>query len=107
HIAVIDSDYQVEPHWLGRALPLFADPKIAVVQGPQDCRASLQSLFKRMAYEEYRGFFHIGMIERNEHNAIIQHGTMTMVRKAALAEVDGWSGWCLTDDNETRVIRIQ
>jgi len=33
HIAVIDSDYQVEPHWLRRALPLFADPKIAVVQG--------------------------------------------------------------------------
>ena len=30
-----------------------------------------------MAYEEYRGFFHIGMVERNEHNAIIQHGTMT------------------------------
>ena len=39
-------------------------------------------LFKAMAYEEYRGFFHIGMVERNEHNAIIQHGTMTMVSKA-------------------------
>ena len=34
-----------------------------------------------MAYEEYRGFFHIGMVERNEHNAIIQHGTMTIVRQ--------------------------
>src|SRR5262249_35790597 len=65
-IAVTDSDYQVEPHWLRRALPLFADPKIAVVQGPQDYRDARRSLFKRMAYEEYRGFFHIGMIERNE-----------------------------------------
>ena len=37
-----------------------------------------------MCYEEYRGFFHIGMVERNEHNAIIQHGTMTIVRKNAL-----------------------
>jgi cellulose synthase/poly-beta-1,6-N-acetylglucosamine synthase-like glycosyltransferase/exo-beta-1,3-glucanase (GH17 family) len=100
HIAVIDSDYQVEPHWLRRALPLFADPKIAVVQGPQDYRDARQSLFKRMAYEEYRGFFHIGMIERNEHNAIIQHGTMTIVRKRALQEVNGWSTWCITEDTE-------
>jgi len=100
HIAVIDSDYQVEPHWLRRALPLFADPKIAVVQGPQDYRDSRESLFKHMAYEEYRGFFHIGMIERNEHDAIIQHGTMTMVRKRALEEVKGWSTWCITEDTE-------
>jgi len=53
-----------------------------------------------MAYEEYRGFFHIGMVERNEHNAIIQHGTMTIVRKDALEEVDGWSEWCITEDTE-------
>ena len=55
---------------------------------------------RRMAYEEYRGFFHIGMVERNEHNAIIQHGTMTIVRKRALEEVDGWSEWCITEDTE-------
>jgi cellulose synthase/poly-beta-1,6-N-acetylglucosamine synthase-like glycosyltransferase/exo-beta-1,3-glucanase (GH17 family) len=100
HIAVIDSDYQVEPYWLRRTVPLFADPAIAVVQGPQDYRDSHDSLFKSMAYEEYRGFFHIGMIERNEHNAIIQHGTMTIVRKTALEEVEGWSTWCITEDTE-------
>jgi len=100
YIAVIDSDYQVEPYWLRRTLPLFADPGIALVQGPQDYRDSAGSLFKRMAYEEYRGFFHIGMIERNEHNAIIQHGTMTIVRKSALVEVHGWSAWCITEDTE-------
>jgi hypothetical protein len=40
------------------------------------------------------------MVERNEHNAIIQHGTMTIVDKAALEEVDGWSEWCITEDTE-------
>jgi exo-beta-1,3-glucanase (GH17 family)/cellulose synthase/poly-beta-1,6-N-acetylglucosamine synthase-like glycosyltransferase len=100
YIAVIDSDYQVEPYWLRRALPLFASPDIAVVQGPQDYRDARDSLFKAMAYEEYRGFFHIGMIERNEHNAIIQHGTMTIVRRHALAEVGGWAQWCITEDTE-------
>jgi len=100
YIAVIDSDYQVQPFWLRRVIPYFASPGIALVQGPQDYRDAGQSRFKSMAYEEYRGFFHIGMVERNEHNAIIQHGTMTMVRKDALEEVDGWSEWCITEDTE-------
>ena len=100
YIAVIDSDYQVEPYWLRRTLPLFAAPNIAVVQGPQDYRDARGSLFKAMAFEEYRGFFHIGMIERNEHDAIIQHGTMTIVRKSALEDVGGWATWCITEDTE-------
>jgi cellulose synthase/poly-beta-1,6-N-acetylglucosamine synthase-like glycosyltransferase len=40
------------------------------------------------------------MITRNERNAIIQHGTMTMVRKSALVEVGGWAEWCITEDAE-------
>ena len=100
YVAVIDSDYQVQPFWLRRVIPYFASPGIALVQGPQDYRDAAQSRFKSMAYEEYRGFFHIGMVERNEHNAIIQHGTMTIVAKDALEEVDGWSEWCITEDTE-------
>ena len=100
YVAVIDSDYQVEPFWLRRALPFFASHDIALVQGPQDYRDAHQNIFKAMAYEEYRGFFQIGMVERNEHNAIIQHGTMTIVRKDALEEVGGWATWCITEDTE-------
>ena len=100
YVAVIDSDYQVQPFWLRRVIPYFASPGIALVQGPQDYRDAGESRFKAMAYEEYRGFFHIGMVERNEHNAIIQHGTMTIVRKDALEEVEGWSEWCITEDTE-------
>jgi exo-beta-1,3-glucanase (GH17 family)/cellulose synthase/poly-beta-1,6-N-acetylglucosamine synthase-like glycosyltransferase len=100
YIAVIDSDYQVEPFWLRRALPYFATPEVAVVQGPQDYRDGQDNLFKSMCFEEYRGFFHIGMVERNEHDAIIQHGTMTIVRRDALEEVGRWSTWCITEDTE-------
>jgi len=100
YVAVIDSDYQVEPSWLRRALPYFASPRIALVQGPQDYRDARANIFKSMCYEEYRGFFQIGMVERNEHDAIIQHGTMTIVRKDALEEVGAWSTWCITEDAE-------
>ena len=85
-IAAIDSDYVVEPAWLRDLTPAFHDQRIAIVQAPQDYRDADQSAFKAMCYAEYRGFFHIGMITRNERNAIIQHGTMTMVRRAQLDE---------------------
>jgi exo-beta-1,3-glucanase (GH17 family)/cellulose synthase/poly-beta-1,6-N-acetylglucosamine synthase-like glycosyltransferase len=99
-IAVIDSDYMVTPDWLRDMAAQFENPKIAIVQAPQDYRDDGENLFKAMCYAEYQGFFYIGMLTRNERNAIIQHGTMTMVRKSVLVEVGGWSEWCITEDAE-------
>jgi len=99
-IAVVDSDYQVEPNWLRDLCPQFSNEKIAIVQAPQDYRDNTQSAFKSMCYNEYRGFFYIGMVTRNERNAIIQHGTMTMIRRKVLEEVNGWGEWCITEDAE-------
>jgi exo-beta-1,3-glucanase (GH17 family)/cellulose synthase/poly-beta-1,6-N-acetylglucosamine synthase-like glycosyltransferase len=98
-IAVIDSDYVVEPGWLRELTPGFSDLRVAIVQAPQDYRDAAVSAFKAMCYAEYRGFFHIGMITRNERNAIIQHGTMTMVRRPQLQECR-WAEWCITEDAE-------
>ena len=98
-VAVIDSDYVVEPAWLRDLTPAFEDQRIAIVQSPQDYRDADQSAFKAMCYAEYRGFFHIGMVTRNERNAIIQHGTMTMVRRPQL-ERCRWAEWCITEDAE-------
>lgn len=99
-VAVIDSDYQVVPGWLKALVPYFKNPEIAIVQAPQDYRDGDENAFKAMCLAEYRGFFQIGMITRNERNAIIQHGTMTMVRRTVLDEVGGWGEWCITEDAE-------
>jgi cellulose synthase/poly-beta-1,6-N-acetylglucosamine synthase-like glycosyltransferase len=99
-IAVIDSDYVVRPDWLRDMLPAFADPKLAIAQAPQDYRDTAENAFKASCYAEYAGFFHIGMVTRNERNAIIQHGTMTLVRRTALESIGGWSEWCITEDAE-------
>jgi exo-beta-1,3-glucanase (GH17 family)/cellulose synthase/poly-beta-1,6-N-acetylglucosamine synthase-like glycosyltransferase len=99
-VAVIDSDYKVEPNWLHDLMPAFENPRIAIVQAPQDYRDEHDSAFKAMCYAEYRGFFYIGMITRNERNAIIQHGTMTLVRRFVLWAVGGWAEWCITEDAE-------
>ncbi len=99
-VAVIDSDYWVSPNWLKDLVPVFSADKIAIVQAPQDYRDENQTAFKAMCHAEYRGFFHIGMITRNERNAIIQHGTMTMVRHQVLKDLNGWAEWCITEDAE-------
>jgi exo-beta-1,3-glucanase (GH17 family)/cellulose synthase/poly-beta-1,6-N-acetylglucosamine synthase-like glycosyltransferase len=99
-VAVIDSDYVVERDWLRHLTPVFAHERIAIVQAPQDYRDDEQNAFKAMCHAEYRGFFHIGMVTRNERNAIIQHGTMTMVRRRLLDELGGWAEWNITEDAE-------
>ncbi|ADC61238.1 glycosyltransferase [Allochromatium vinosum] len=99
-VAVIDADYIVRPPWLRHLVPAFGDPEVAIVQAPQDYRDAHQNAFKAMCMAEYRGFFHLGMVTRNERNAIIQHGTMTMIRRQTLDAVDGWAEWCITEDAE-------
>lgn len=99
-IGVIDSDYVVREDWLKSLVPYFARPEIGFVQAPQDHREWENHPFKTMINWEYAGFFQIGMVHRNERNAIIQHGTMTLIRKAALEKVGRWSEWCICEDAE-------
>ncbi len=99
-VAVIDSDYQVAPDWLRTMVPYFAKQDVGFVQSPQDYRDRHESMFKNMCYWEYAGFFHIGMVQRNYFNAVIQHGTMTLVRKSALEKVGQWAEWCICEDAE-------
>jgi cellulose synthase/poly-beta-1,6-N-acetylglucosamine synthase-like glycosyltransferase len=99
-VGVIDSDYVVDPRWLKALVPHFENARVAFVQAPQDYRDGRDSLFKRMCFWEYAGFFQIGMVQRNDYNAIIQHGTMTLIRKEALIAAGHWAEWCICEDAE-------
>lgn len=99
-VAVVDADYKVHSKWLRALTGYFADPGVAVVQSPQAHRDWQGSAFRRMCNWESDGFFRIGMHHRNERNAIIQHGTMTMVRRRLLADTGGWAEWTICEDAE-------
>lgn len=104
-VGVLDSDYIVDPDWLRCMVPAFADSRVGFTQSPQDYRDNDGAIFKRMMFWEYAGFFHVGMVNRNERNAIIQHGTMTLIRRDALVkgssdQAGGWAEWCITEDSE-------
>ena len=99
-VAVVDADYVVRPEWLIALVGYFSDPKVGIVQAPQAHRDWGGTVFRKMMNWEYDGFFRIGMHHRNERDAIIQHGTMTMIRAQSLKEHGRWSEWCLCEDAE-------
>ena len=99
-IGVIDADYVVQPDWLKDLVPLFRDPNVALVQAPQDHRDADRSLMHHAMNGEYAGFFDIGMVQRNEVNAIIVHGTMCLIRRAALEAAGGWSSDTICEDTD-------
>ncbi len=99
-IGIIDADYAVEPNWLKHLVPLFADPHVGAVQSPQDHRDGDRSLIHRAMNAEYAGFFDIGMVQRNEVNAIVVHGTMCLIRRAAIESAGGWSSDTIVEDTD-------
>ena len=99
-VAVVDADYVVDPQWLRRLGGWFSEPDVAVVQSPQAHRAWSRTRMARMMNWEYEGFFRLGMHHRHERTAIVQHGTMTLIRAQALKDVGGWNTECVCEDTE-------
>jgi cellulose synthase/poly-beta-1,6-N-acetylglucosamine synthase-like glycosyltransferase/exo-beta-1,3-glucanase (GH17 family) len=106
-IGIIDADYVVQPDWLKDLVPVFADPHVGLVQAPQDHRDGDRSLMHYMMNGEYAGFFDIGMVQRNEENAIIAHGTMCLIRRAAMDMAGGWSGDTICEDTDLGLAIIE
>jgi cellulose synthase/poly-beta-1,6-N-acetylglucosamine synthase-like glycosyltransferase len=99
-IGVLDADYVVQPDWLKDMVPAFADTNVGLVQAPQDHRDGERSVMHHAMNGEYAGFFDIGMVQRNEANAIIVHGTMCLIRRTALAQAGGWSSDTIVEDTD-------
>jgi cellulose synthase/poly-beta-1,6-N-acetylglucosamine synthase-like glycosyltransferase/exo-beta-1,3-glucanase (GH17 family) len=99
-IGVIDADYVVDPRWLRDLVPGFAEPQVGLIQAPQDHRDGDRSQIHAAMNAEYAGFFDIGMVERNEVNAIIVHGTMCLIRRIALEAAGGWSSDTICEDSD-------
>jgi exo-beta-1,3-glucanase (GH17 family)/cellulose synthase/poly-beta-1,6-N-acetylglucosamine synthase-like glycosyltransferase len=99
-VGILDADYVVHPDWLKDLVPAFADPTVGLVQAPQDHRDASRSITQVMMNREYAGFFDIGMVERNEANAIVTHGTMCLIRREALLGAGNWSSDTIVEDTD-------
>ena len=99
-IGVLDADYVVHTDWLKDLVPAFADPRVGFVQAPQDHRDADRHITQMVMNREYAGFFDIGMVQRNEVNAIVAHGTMCLIRREALIDAGGWSSDTIVEDTD-------
>jgi len=106
-IGILDADYMVDPDWLKDLVPVFADPRVGIVQAPQEHRDQDRSLMHYIMNGEYAGFFDIGMVQRNEQNAIIVHGTMCLMRRAAMDMAGGWSSDTICEDTDLGLAIIE
>ena len=102
-VGVLDSDYRAEPDFLERLVGFFDDPQVGFVQTPHDYREWQDSVYQRMCYWEYAYGVKNLLAALNEHGAAYTIGTMCLIRRRALEEVDGWAEWCLTEDSELTI----
>ena len=99
-VAVVDADYVVKPQWLQQLAGWMQAREVGIIQAPQAHRHWQGSRLARMMNWEYEGFFRIGMHHRHERDAIIQHGTMTLIRRSAMQQAGGWDEACICEDTE-------
>jgi exo-beta-1,3-glucanase (GH17 family)/cellulose synthase/poly-beta-1,6-N-acetylglucosamine synthase-like glycosyltransferase len=102
-VAVVDADYIVQKDWLLQLAGWFDADDVGAVQSPQAHRDWQRHALGRMMNWEYDGFFRIGMHHRHERNAVVQHGTMTIVRAQALRRLGGWDVDSVCEDTELGV----
>lgn len=111
-VAVLDADHVVMPEFLTHTLGYFADPKIAVVQTPQDFynldsfehdrnRSWFWRDRRRTSFNEQRLFYRALQPGKNRWGAAFWCGTNAVVRLSALREVGGVAFETVTEDIHT------
>ncbi len=107
-VAVLDADHVASPEFLERTLGYFDDPRVALVQTPQDFY-NLESFehdrtaTERAQYHEQALFYRIIQPGKNRWQAAFWCGTGAVVRLSALNEVGGVATETLTEDIHTTI----
>jgi cellulose synthase (UDP-forming) len=112
--AILDADHVVMPGFLTNTVGYFDDPKIAVVQTPQDFynvdsfeHGRNRSWFWRdrraVSFNEQRLFYRAIQPGKNRWGAAFWCGTNAVVRAAALREVGGVAFETVTEDIHTTI----
>ena len=107
-IGMIDADYVVHPDWLKDLVPLFARSRRSAWCRRRRIIATATAAPMHHAMNgEYAGFFDIGMVQRNEVNAIVVHGTMCLIRRSALEAAGGWSSDTICEDTDLGLTMLE
>ena len=106
-VVCFDADFIPTRDFLERTAGFFRDPKIGLVQTPQNFfneDAVTRNLgLERALEDEQRFFFRALQPGRDVHNAIVCHGTCWVGRRSALEEIGGIPTETITEDWATSI----
>lgn len=101
-IVLLDADHVASVDLLAHTIGYFDDPRIALVQTPQDFY-NLDSFEHGNDFNEQRLFYRALEPGRNRWNAVFCCGTGALLRTAALREIGGMAVETLTEDIHTSI----
>lgn len=108
-ILTLDADHVPRPEFLERTLGFFQDPRVFIVQVPQQFH-NLDSVQHQVNWEERRMygeqdvFFDLVMPGKDHWNASFFCGTGALLRRAALAPHGGILTGSITEDMHTSMV---
>lgn len=116
-IAVFDADHVASPNFLINTLGYFDDPKVVLVQTPQDFynqqsfehvqggskRARKAQARLDQHYHEQALFYRVIQAGKNRWNAAFWCGTNAIIRLAPLKEIGGLATETITEDIHTTI----
>lgn len=101
-VSVLDADFVPKPHFLTRAVSLFRDPTIGIVQTPQHFINAdpIQSnlMASRVWPDEQRFFFDMVLTSRDAWGAAFCCGTSSVIRFDKLRAIGGFPTDSVTED---------
>lgn len=101
-VAILDADHVATSAFLTNTIGYFDDPRVAVVQTPQDFY-NRDSFEHEDGYQEQGLFYRVLQAGKNRWGAAFWCGTGAVVRMAALREVGGVATDTVTEDIHTTI----
>jgi cellulose synthase/poly-beta-1,6-N-acetylglucosamine synthase-like glycosyltransferase len=113
-VAILDADHIPDEEFLANTLGYFADPRVAVVQTPQDFynldsfehdknRSWLSRGRRAISFNEQPLFYRAIQPGKNRWKAAFWCGTNALVRVSAIEEIGGIADETVTEDMHTTI----
>ncbi|MDN3671020.1 glycosyltransferase family 2 protein [Echinicola jeungdonensis] len=98
-IAIFDSDFIPDPHFLYQSIPHFSQIEVGMVQSRWSHLNENYSLLTRLQAFALDAHFMIEQVGRNKQNAFINfNGTAGVWRKSCILDAGDWESDTLTED---------
>ena len=97
-VAIVDADYQVEPHFLRSAAAHLQSSAIGFVQFPQAYRGA--DRHGREVACELNDYFSAFAKRANTTRSMLLTGTLSVIRADVLRKAGGWTSRTITEDAE-------